>query len=203
MMDVVTTHHTSGCHKSHDKTQSCYSLSGVRRVNGGGHGQQMASFREDKENIPHEDEDEDGPILYRDEESMEDEGGWCLHKVYECYIIGLPSDRLAAKLARKESLSMKLQQRPGKQELIDRNILFQVTEEERKQERTIIGAKLIRRLSLRPTPEELEDRNILKSRMKNFLGRVNQTFKTDHFRIRQWRNEKRSWREETVPATKT
>jgi len=57
---------------------------------------------------------------------------------------------------------MKLQQRPGKQELIDRNILFQVTEEERKQERTIIGAKLIRRLSLRPTPEELEDRNILK-----------------------------------------
>ena len=83
-----------------------------------------------------------------------------------CYIIGLLPDRLAAKLARKESLSMKLQQRPGKQELIDRNILFQVTEEERKQERTIIGAKLIRRLSLRPTPEELEDRNILKSRIK-------------------------------------
>ena len=75
MIDVVTTHHTSGCHKSHDKTQSCFSLSGVRRVNGSGHGQQMASFREDKENIPHEDEDEDGPILYRDEESMEDEGG--------------------------------------------------------------------------------------------------------------------------------
>lgn len=72
------------------------------------------------------------------------------------------SDRLAAKLARKESLSMKLQQRPGKQELIDRNILYQVTEEERKHERNIIGAKLIRRLSLRPTPEELEERNILK-----------------------------------------
>ena len=72
-------------------------------------------------------------------------------------------DRLAAKLARKESLSMKLQQRPGKQELIDRNILYQVTEEERKLERNIIGAKLIRRLSLRPTQEELEERNILKS----------------------------------------
>ena len=39
-------------------------------------------------------------------------------------------DRLAAKLARKESLSQKLQQRPGRQELIDRNILYQVTEEE-------------------------------------------------------------------------
>ena len=59
---------------------------------------------------------------------------------------------------------MKLQQRPGKQELIDRNILYQVTEEERKLERNIIGAKLIRRLSLRPTQEELEDRNILKSK---------------------------------------
>ena len=30
-------------------------------------------------------------------------------------------------------------------------------------DRSIIGAKLIRRLSLRPTPEELEERNILKS----------------------------------------
>ncbi len=38
----------------------------------------------------------------------------------------LSPDRLAAKLAKKESLSMKLQQRPGRQELIDRNILFQV-----------------------------------------------------------------------------
>lgn len=138
----------------------------------GNHSQQMSSFREDKENIPHEDDDEDGPILYRDEDGMEDEGGWlvCFCNVDECYIIRLLSDRLAAKLARKESLSMKLQQRPGKQEMIDRGILFQVSEEERKQERTIIGAKLIRRLSLRPTPEELEDRNILKSRMKNFLG---------------------------------
>ena len=58
---------------------------------------------------------------------------------------------------------MKLQQRPGKQELIDRNILYQVSEEERKLERNIIGAKLIRRLSLRPTQEELEERNIIKS----------------------------------------
>ena len=41
----------------------------------GNHSQQMSSFREDKENIPHEDDDEDGPILYRDEDGMEDEGG--------------------------------------------------------------------------------------------------------------------------------
>ena len=62
---------------------------------------------------------------------------------------------------------MKLQQRPGKQELIDRNILYQVDEDERKRERTIIGAKLIRRLSLRPSQEELEQRNILKSKMRS------------------------------------
>merc|ERR1711981_294936 len=118
-----------------------FSLGGGRR---GAH-PQFSNFREDKENIPHSDDDEDGPILDRDDDNMEDE------------------DRLAAKLARKESLSQKLQQRPGRQELIDRNILYQVTEEERKVDRSIISAKLIRRLSLRPTPEELEERNILKN----------------------------------------
>jgi len=122
-----------------EKHQSS-SLGGARR-----HGGQFSNLREDKENIPHESEDEeDGPILYRDDDNMEDE------------------DRLAAKLARKESLSTKLEQRPGRQELIDRNILYQVTEEERKIDRSIISAKLIRRLSLRPTPEELEERNVLK-----------------------------------------
>ena len=60
---------------------------------------------------------------------------------------------------------MKLEQRPTQQELIDKNILYQMTEEERRLDRSIIGAKLIRRLSLRPTPEELEDKNILKSEL--------------------------------------
>eukprot|EP00091_Calanus_sinicus_P007560 TRINITY_DN18658_c0_g1_i1.p2 TRINITY_DN18658_c0_g1~~TRINITY_DN18658_c0_g1_i1.p2 ORF type:complete len:126 (+),score=17.86 TRINITY_DN18658_c0_g1_i1:1611-1988(+) len=60
-----------------------FSLGGGRR---GAH-PQFSNFREDKENIPHSDDDEDGPILYRDDDNMEDE------------------DRLAAKLARKESLS--------------------------------------------------------------------------------------------------
>jgi len=144
-----------------DKHQNS-SLGGGRR---GAH-PQFSNFREDKENIPHSDDDEDGPILYRDDDNMEDE------------------DRLAAKLARKESLSQKLQQRPGRQELIDRNILYQVTEEERKVDRSIIGAKLIRRLSLRPTAEELEERNILK--------------KKDDEQSRIDRERK-----ETVPATKT
>ena len=56
----------------HNRSPSCFSLSGVRRSNGGSH--QFSNFREDKENIPHEDDDEDGPILYRDDDSMEEEG---------------------------------------------------------------------------------------------------------------------------------
>ena len=67
---------------------------------------------------------------------------------------------------------MKLQQRPGKQELIDRNILYQASEDERKMERSIIGAKLIRRLSLRPSQEELQDRNILKSKKRRHSVRI-------------------------------
>jgi hypothetical protein len=74
-----------------------------------------------------------------------------------------PPDRLAAKLAKKDTLSSKLLQRPDRQELIDRNILHLVTDEERLVDRTVIGAKLIRRLSLRPTLEELEERNIMRS----------------------------------------
>ena len=116
----------------------------------------FAGFRDaDKENrgppihsVQDDDSDEDeGPILYRDdEEPLEEE------------------DRLAAKLARKDSLAFKLAQRPQRQELIERNILHMVSDEDRRVDRSAIGAKLIRRLSLRPSPEELEERNILKSK---------------------------------------
>jgi len=97
-----------------------------------------------------EDSDDDGPILYRDDDDdeMEDE------------------DRLAEKLARKESLALKLSQRPPRQELIERNIIHGQSDDDdernRRIDRTAIGAKLIRRLSLRPSAEELEERNILK-----------------------------------------
>ncbi|CAH1122603.1 unnamed protein product [Ceutorhynchus assimilis] len=88
----------------------------------------------------------DGPIQYRDDG---DDGN--------------PSnDRLAIKIARKESLSLKLALRPDRQELINRNILQVQSENERMSEKEAIGARLIRRLSMRPTQEELEDRNILK-----------------------------------------
>ncbi|OTF69489.1 RPEL repeat containing protein [Euroglyphus maynei] len=70
--------------------------------------------------------------------------------------------KIAAKLARKESLKLKLSQRPDKQELIDKNIIQTMSENEKQDSREAIGTKLNRRLSLRPTPEELEQRNILK-----------------------------------------
>ena len=70
--------------------------------------------------------------------------------------------KLYAKLARKESLQLKLSQRPNKQELIDKNIIPIMSENEIHETREAIGTKLNRRLSLRPTAEELEQRNILK-----------------------------------------
>lgn len=85
----------------------------------------------------------DGPILFREDPSV--------------------NDRPTTKLARKESLSLKLALRPNMDELINRNILHIQSENERQESKEAIGAKLIRRLSMRPTPEELIERNILKS----------------------------------------
>lgn len=89
----------------------------------------------------------DGPILYRDDP---------------------PGTDRAAKIARKESLSLKLALRPDRQELINRNILRLQAENDQAETKEAIGARLIRRLSMRPTAEELVERNILKSKLINF-----------------------------------
>lgn len=104
------------------------------------------SLQENKENTrPNESSDDDssgdGPILYRDDNL---------------------DNRLAEKIARKDSLAIKLALRPDRQELINRNILQVTSEKERQETKEVIGARLIRRLSMRPTQEELEERNILK-----------------------------------------
>lgn len=102
---------------------------------------------ENKENtrpfsdLDNENDTSDGPVLYRSDDS---------------------ESRIAAKIARKDSLALKLALRPDRQELIDRNILQLQTEKERQENKEAVGARLIRRLSMRPTQEELEDRNILK-----------------------------------------
>ncbi|GIX88671.1 phosphatase and actin regulator 2 [Caerostris extrusa] len=90
------------------------------------------------------DSDSEGPILWKDY-CGDDE---------ECKRI--------AKVARKDSLALKLAQRPDIQELIDKNIYIAHSEQESHENKEDVKKKLTRRLSLRPTPEELEQRNILK-----------------------------------------
>ncbi|XP_048655283.1 phosphatase and actin regulator 2 isoform X9 [Marmota marmota marmota] len=99
------------------------------------------------------DSDSDGPILYTDddEEEDEDEGG-------------SGESALASKIRRRDTLAIKLGNRPSKKELEDKNILQRTSEEERQELRHQIGTKLVRRLSQRPTTEELEQRNILRQK---------------------------------------
>ncbi|XP_032900905.1 phosphatase and actin regulator 1-like isoform X6 [Amblyraja radiata] len=93
------------------------------------------------------DSDDDGPVLYRDDDEDEDDDQ--------------PSS-LANKVKRKDTLALKLSNRPTKQELIEKNILPRQSDRERLEIRQKIGTALIRRLSQRPSAEELEQRNILK-----------------------------------------
>ncbi|XP_047528250.1 phosphatase and actin regulator 4 isoform X2 [Vanessa atalanta] len=126
-------HHASFNTKSYRSNNGSRTLDSSRPV-------RVGNTLENKENArPWE-----GAAEYRDEYSSE-------------------SERVAAKLARKESLNIKLALRPDRQELINRNILVVQSEHERQESWEAIGARLIRRLSMRPTAEELVERNILKS----------------------------------------
>lgn len=98
------------------------------------------------------DSDSDGPILYRDEEEEEEEED------------EYTSSSLAIKIRRRDTLNIKLGNRPSKRELEEKNILPRSSETERHELRQQIGSKLVRRLSQRPTTEELEQRNILKQK---------------------------------------
>ncbi|RWS31734.1 phosphatase and actin regulator 2-like isoform X2 [Leptotrombidium deliense] len=71
--------------------------------------------------------------------------------------------RMAAKVARKDSLEIKLAQRPDRRELIEKNIIPSMTDKEKQRTKEALESKLTRRLSLRPSVEELEQRNILKT----------------------------------------
>ncbi|KAJ8264593.1 hypothetical protein GJAV_G00151080 [Gymnothorax javanicus] len=95
------------------------------------------------------DSDSDGPIHYRDEVDDDEEDEYT-------------SSSLASKIKRRDTLAIKLGNRPSKRELEEKNILPRTSETERQELRQQIGCKLVRRLSQRPTTEELEQRNILK-----------------------------------------
>ncbi|KAL2089396.1 hypothetical protein ACEWY4_014084 [Coilia grayii] len=71
---------------------------------------------------------------------------------------------LALRVLRKDSLAVKISNRPSQWELEEKNILLRHTDQERLESRQQTCTKLTRRLSLRPTAEELEQRNILKPR---------------------------------------
>ncbi|XP_037321790.2 phosphatase and actin regulator 2 isoform X4 [Pungitius pungitius] len=96
------------------------------------------------------DSDSDGPILYRDEEDEEEDE--------------YTTSALAVKIRRRDTLNIKLGNRPSKRELEEKNILPRSSETERHERRQLIGSKLVRSLSQRPTTEELEQRNILKQK---------------------------------------
>uniref|UniRef100_A0A8B9CX46 Phosphatase and actin regulator n=1 Tax=Anser brachyrhynchus TaxID=132585 RepID=A0A8B9CX46_9AVES len=132
---------------------------------------------DNKENVPHETNYEDSSCLYtrQEEEEEEDEDN------------SLFTSSLAMKVCRKDSLAIKLSNRPSKRELEEKNILPMQTDEERLELRQQIGTKLIccilwmsdksaqeeqeekreikrrltRKLSQRPTVEELRERKIL------------------------------------------
>ncbi|KFQ72080.1 Phosphatase and actin regulator 2, partial [Phaethon lepturus] len=99
------------------------------------------------------DSDSDGPILYTDDDEDDDDDD-----------NASAENSLASKIRRRDTLAIKLGNRPSKKELEDKNILQRTSEEERQEIRHQIGTKLVRRLSQRPTTEELEQRNILKQK---------------------------------------
>ncbi|XP_059879611.1 phosphatase and actin regulator 1 isoform X4 [Delphinus delphis] len=144
-----TSYHSSGLHSGDSVTKAGpLGLPEIRQVP-----TVVIECDDNKENVPHESDYEDSSCLYtREGEEDEDDDS------------SLYTSSLAMKVCRKDSLAIKLSNRPSKRELEEKNILPRQTDEERLELRQQIGTKLTRRLSQRPTAEELEQRNILKPR---------------------------------------
>uniref|UniRef100_A0A3Q3SBG7 Phosphatase and actin regulator n=1 Tax=Mastacembelus armatus TaxID=205130 RepID=A0A3Q3SBG7_9TELE len=117
----------------------------------------IIDYEDDKENMPNESDYEDLPSMYKDEDDDVDDDDDDDEDDDSIF-----TSTLAQKVLRKDSLAIKLSNRPSKRELEEKNILPMQTDEERLESRQQIGTKLTRRLSQRPTAEELEQRNILK-----------------------------------------
>ncbi|XP_075825932.1 phosphatase and actin regulator 1 isoform X4 [Microtus pennsylvanicus] len=147
-----TSYHSSGLHSSDSVTKAGpMGLPEIRQVP-----TVVIECDDNKENVPHESDYEDSSCLYAREEEEEEEEDDDDASLY--------TSSLAMKVCRKDSLAIKLSNRPSKRELEEKNILPRQTDEERLELRQQIGTKLTRRLSQRPTAEELEQRNILKPR---------------------------------------
>ncbi|XP_071036189.1 phosphatase and actin regulator 1 isoform X9 [Parasteatoda tepidariorum] len=127
------------------RLQIVQARSSLRRVSSVDHdGRPLPSISISATDDSDSDSESDNPILWKDYYGDDEEY------------------RRVAKVARKDSLALKLAQRPDIQELIDKNIYIAYSEQENHENKEDVKKKLTRRLSLRPTPEELEHRNILK-----------------------------------------
>uniref|UniRef100_A0A3Q2P1R6 Phosphatase and actin regulator n=1 Tax=Fundulus heteroclitus TaxID=8078 RepID=A0A3Q2P1R6_FUNHE len=136
----------------------------------------MIDCDDDKENLPNEADYEELPGMYRDEEEEEEEEDEEQEEEEEEEEDDdeedddeedddtLLTSTLAMKVLRKDSLAIKLSNRPSQRELQEKNILPMQSDQERLEFRQQTATKLTRRLSQRPTAEELEQRNILKPR---------------------------------------
>ncbi|KAJ7419169.1 Phosphatase and actin regulator 2 [Willisornis vidua] len=82
------------------------------------------------------DSDSDGPILYTDDDDDDDDDN------------ASAESSLASKIRRRDTLAIKLGNRPSKKELEDKNILQRTSEEERQEIRHQIGTKLVSRRHL-------------------------------------------------------
>ncbi|XP_010772329.1 phosphatase and actin regulator 4B isoform X4 [Notothenia coriiceps] len=137
---------------------------GVCVIPGGNSSEEEEDEEEEGEHgLRREDSDSDGPVLYKDEDSDEDEED------------EPPISALASRVKRKDTLALKLSNRPCAPErdrfAQDRSNredqppgqtgLTWQSREQWDAIRTQIGSALTRRLSQRPTAEELEQRNIL------------------------------------------
>uniref|UniRef100_A0A3Q2NY21 Phosphatase and actin regulator 4 n=1 Tax=Fundulus heteroclitus TaxID=8078 RepID=A0A3Q2NY21_FUNHE len=97
-----------------------------------------------------DDSDSDGPILYREDDDSDEEGG--------------PASGLASRVKRKDTLALKLERREKlirEAEQDSQEGMSWTNREQWEAVRNKIGTALTRRLSQRPTAEELEQRNIL------------------------------------------
>ncbi|GCC30057.1 phosphatase and actin regulator 1-like isoform X4 [Chiloscyllium punctatum] len=119
----------------------------------------VVDYDDDKENVPNESDYEDNFSMHGEEDEDDDGDN---DDDDDDEIDNFFSSSLALKICRKDSLAIKLSNRPSKRELEEKNIIPIQTDEERLEMRQQIGTKLTRRLSQRPTAEELEQRNILK-----------------------------------------
>ncbi|XP_059197690.1 phosphatase and actin regulator 1 isoform X2 [Centropristis striata] len=128
----------------------------------------MIECDDDKENLPNEADYEDLPEEEEEEEDEEEEEEEDEEDEDEDEEEDddetLFTSTLAMKVLRKDSLAIKLSNRPSKRELEEKNILQLQSDQERFESRQQTATKLTRRLSQRPTAEELEQRNILKPR---------------------------------------